>query len=82
MLSDAPGKRVGRCLITSAPAAGDRWTEQLTMIREAGAQFDEDSKQWFFFFEHGSPPIDRLNALFTIAARFGTTVVLDEITAP
>lgn len=73
---------LGRCTIVSGPASGDAWSEQLDMLRATGAQFDSVDRRWFFFFEQGCPPIDKLNALFAISARFGAQVVLDEIPAP
>ncbi|GAB2972683.1 hypothetical protein [Saccharothrix stipae] len=63
-------------VIVNADIEGPRWREQKEAVKATGAAYDEPHRQWTLWFNLGDPPIDRINALFTLAREYGTIVRL------
>lgn len=73
-MPDEPTKM--RFDITTVRANGEAWSEQLDLIRGAGAQFDPDTQQWFLWVDTAELRPEPINDLFQAAARFGTRIAL------
>lgn len=53
---------------------GPRWGEQKDAVAATGASYDQPTRTWYLWVDLDDLPIDKINALFAIARKYGTIV--------
>ncbi|MEV4663420.1 hypothetical protein AB0J85_15900 [Micromonospora echinofusca] len=65
-----------------APADGERWEAQRSLVRSVGAAFDARTKAWWLLIGDLNEALTAMGTLASAAETYGTAVTLRLVAAP